>query len=70
MTDDRFRPRTSVFIPKDWHAQHLSLLSSEWARFQGSKWPRSPFPCGAPAQGKEGVGRVGGITGGKVDATI
>ena len=20
MTDERFRPRTSVFIPKDWHA--------------------------------------------------
>jgi hypothetical protein len=57
--DDRFRPRTSVFIPKDWHAQHFyryCLLD--------------PLPCGALAQEKEGVGRVGGITGGQVDITI
>jgi hypothetical protein len=72
MTDDRFRPRPSVFIPKDWNAQFsiVCRLLRGWARFQGSKWPQSPLPCGALAQEKEGVGRVGGITGGQVDATI
>ena len=56
---------------KDWHAQHFyRYCLLDGLAFKGQSGPRSPLPCGALAQEKEGVGRIGGITGGQVDATI
>ena len=54
--------------------RNTSIVTVFWmgslSRVKDSKWPRSPLPCGALAQEKEGVGRVGGITGNQADATI
>ena len=49
----------------------LSLPSSAWmGSLSRVKVAAKPTPCGALAQEKEGVGRVGGITGNQADATI